>query len=28
MKTPCDKMTWVTGAQTIDLGIATKLEKP
>ncbi len=28
MKTPCDKMTWVNGKKTIDLGIATKLEMP
>jgi len=28
MKTPCDKMTWVAGQKTIELGIATKFEKP
>ena len=28
MKTPCDKMTWVAGQKTIELGIATQFEKP
>jgi hypothetical protein len=28
MKTPCDKMTWVAGQKTIELGIATNIEKP
>jgi ATP-dependent protease ClpP protease subunit len=28
MKTSCKSMTWVSGKQAIDLGIATKLEEP
>ena len=28
MKTSCESITWVSGKQAIDLGIATKLEEP
>ena len=28
MKTSCESITWLSGKQAVDLGIATKLEEP